>query len=227
MSGNGGNLHSLRDLPGTYEKSGLEQALNSGVPPPVTPEFPGIQPPGFKLVFHTFPQLTVNRLAPTLLFGVNGGQAAGEEGARVLVCRKLVAHHPGGAKHRAQLAGAEGWVVLLNTLQDAFTTGWCRNNVTDVVRVTEQVANQQGRRCIDALSGALAETVEGFYLQPQRPERLGAGQPEAFPEDTEQAVFTAENRLCGAVVVLKICRLYVLPVGPVTFEHHLVRVQVP
>ena len=23
MSGNGGNLHSLRDLPGTYEKSGL------------------------------------------------------------------------------------------------------------------------------------------------------------------------------------------------------------
>lgn len=24
MSGNGGNLHSLRDLPGTYEKSGLD-----------------------------------------------------------------------------------------------------------------------------------------------------------------------------------------------------------
>jgi len=23
MSGNGGNLHSLRDLPGTYEKSGI------------------------------------------------------------------------------------------------------------------------------------------------------------------------------------------------------------
>jgi hypothetical protein len=27
MSGNGGNLHSLRDLPGTYEKSGLEADL--------------------------------------------------------------------------------------------------------------------------------------------------------------------------------------------------------
>jgi len=26
MSGHGGNLHSLRDLPGTYEKSGLEMA---------------------------------------------------------------------------------------------------------------------------------------------------------------------------------------------------------
>lgn len=26
MSGNGGNLHSLRDLPGTYEKSGLDAA---------------------------------------------------------------------------------------------------------------------------------------------------------------------------------------------------------
>src|SRR5690554_8195905 len=95
----------------------LEQALNSGVPPPITPEFPGIQPSGFQLVFHAFPQLAVNRLAPTLLFGVNGGQAAGKEGARVLVCRKLVAHHPGGAKHGAQLAGAEGWVVLLNTLE--------------------------------------------------------------------------------------------------------------
>ncbi|ERS83405.1 hypothetical protein Q667_19115 [Marinobacter sp. C1S70] len=28
MSGNGGNLHSLRDLPGTYEKSGLEREIN-------------------------------------------------------------------------------------------------------------------------------------------------------------------------------------------------------
>src|SRR5690554_5685511 len=227
MSGNGGNLHSLRDLPGTYEKSGLEQTLNSGVPPPITPEFPGIQPSGFQLVFHTFPQLTVNRLAPTFLFGVNGGQAACKEGTGLLVGGKFVAHHPGGTKHRAQLAGAEGRIVLLNSLQDALATGWCRNNVADVVRVTEQVANQQGGRCVDALPGALAETVEGLHLQPQRPESFSAGQPEAFPEDTEQAVFTAENRLCGAVVVLKICRLYVLPVGPVTFEHHLVRVQVP
>src|SRR5690554_6827334 len=137
MSGNGGNLHSLRDLPGTYEKSGLEQALNSGVPPPITPELPGIQPSGFQLVFHTFPQLAVNRLAPALLFGVYGGQSAGKKRAGVLVCRKLVAHHPRGAKHRAQLAGAECRVVLQNSLQDAFATGGCRNNMADVVRVTE------------------------------------------------------------------------------------------
>src|SRR5690554_7966907 len=145
----------------------------------------------------------------------------------MLVGGKLVAHHPGGTKHRAKLAGAEGRVVLLNSLQDAFATGWCRNNVADVVRVTEQVTNQQGGWCVDALSGALAETVKRFHLQPQRPESFSTGQPEAFPEDTEQTVFTAQDRLRGPVVVLEICRLYVLPVASVTFERHLVRVQVP
>ena len=36
MSGSGGNLHSLRDLPGTYEKSGLSsrtiESLSSSFP---------------------------------------------------------------------------------------------------------------------------------------------------------------------------------------------------